>query len=257
MRLLARQAPVDAAPPGMDFAERLSLWLNAFDAIGLQAAHQSLKSSPLPAAPAGGRRRAPTPQALEQDVQRVRDALAHAIAQDPQPLPPLVLPSRKGTRPVAPAADEAAANGYARFHQRHLELQRQMEQMITPLRDHVRQSIGQADAGLRQLATLDAVFEQALARREQALMPTAVHLMQRRYEQLRQAHAAGAAAAAADDEAAAAAASPEPAAPPPDNDWQQDFAHEWRQVLLAELELRLQPVTGLVEALRKQWKQPS
>lgn len=224
----------------MDFAERLSLWLNAFDAIGLQAAHQSIKTLTQPAPPTGTRRRPATPEALEQDVQRVRDALAHAIAQDPQPLPPLVLPSRNGQRPPAPSEAKAPEDGYTRFHQRHLELQRQMEQMITPLRDHVRQAIGQASAQMRQLAALDALFEQGLARREQGLMPTTAHLMHRRFEQLRQAQAQ------------------EPSdAPSPDNAWQQEFAHEWRQVLLAEVELRLQPVMGLVEAHRKQWKQAS
>jgi len=199
VRLLGAPAPAQAQPPGMDFAERLSLWLNAFDAIGLQAAHQSLRSLD------AGARAAPASRApdVAEDLRRVRSVLAKAIAQ-----------------PV-----DASVGGYAPWHQRHLELQRQMEMMIAPLREHVRQAVGRVSPRLRQLAVLDAAFEQVLARREQALLPKAVALLRKRCEQQ---HAAGAPAA--------------------------DFAADWQQALLAELDLRLEPVAGLVEALDQESK---
>ena len=181
----------------MDFAERMSLWLNAFDAITLQSAHQTVRSV-APAAPAAVRVRAPD---LGEDLRRVRSVLAKAIAQDV----------------------ETDDTGYAAYQKRHLDLQRQMELMVGPLREHVRLAASRAGARLRQLAVLDAAFEQMLARREQALLPKLPALLKRRYEQLR-----------AD------------AAPP------ETFATEWRHALLAELDLRLEPVTGLVEALRNE-----
>lgn len=230
VRQLGEWTPLEADASGMDFAERLSLWLDAFDAIGLQAAHQSIQAvqqdaSPQPQRPprAGGGRAS----ALHEDVERVRGALAQAIAQDP--------------RQVARDAD-GDAQGYTPFMQRHQALQRQIEQMIAPLRDHVRQAVGRASPRLQPLAALDAALEQALGEREQALMPTVARLLARRYEQLRPAQAAP-----PEGEAAAS--------PAPDDEWQHAFTSEWRQVLLAELDLRLQPVMGLVEALGNESKQ--
>ena len=68
---------MDAQAPGMDFAERLSLWLNAFDAIGLQAAHQSLRSLDA-GTQAVQASRAPD---VAEDLRRVRAVLGKAIAQ--------------------------------------------------------------------------------------------------------------------------------------------------------------------------------
>jgi len=233
VRLLGEWAPVDAPASGMDFAERLSLWLNAFDAIGLQAAHQSIRAitTAAPAAPARGSQARP-PQAgdLAEDVRRVRAALGSAIARDP------LVPAGHSNAIAGPAAPP---DGYAPYHQRHLELQRQMEQMIAPLRDHVRQALYRTSPRLRQLAALDAVVEHVIAPREQALLPAAAALLQRRFEQLRLAHRQ-------DLEAAQRPA--EPAR------WPAAFASDWRRALLAEVDLRLEPVSGLVDALDNELK---
>jgi hypothetical protein len=155
-------------------------------------------------------------EALCADLQRVRGALAAAIAQDPRAL----AVSPEGSKP---------------WQQRHLELQRQMEQMIQPLREHVQQALSRVSPRLRQLAALDAVMAQALVAREQAVMPTVATLLERRFAQLR---------AQANEDAATEAAGA----------WLEDFAGEWRQALLAELDLRLQPVLGLIEALGTELK---
>ncbi len=215
VRQLAAWAPPETDAPGMDLAERLGLWLNAFDAIGLQRSQQAIRQICTVAPPAGD---APPvrPEALVADLQRVRTTLAAAIAQDPRTL-------------------ALTPHGSKPWQQRHLELQRQMEQMIEPLRDHVRQALARVSPRLRQLAALDAAMAQVLAAREQALLPTAAALLERRFVQLR---------AAAEKDAAA----------PEAHGWLQDFAGEWRQVLLAELDLRLEPVLGLIEALANELK---
>ncbi|MDB5940803.1 MAG: hypothetical protein JWQ13_369 [Ramlibacter sp.] len=206
--MLGDWTPADVRAPGMDFAERLSLWLNAFDAIGLQAAHQSIRAirTAAPARPPDARPR--HAQSVDEDFQQVRSTLANAIARDP----------------VATAAAEA---GYSAYRRRHLELQRQMEQMIGPLRDHVRQTLSRVSPRLRQLAALDAVLEQVVAPREQTVLPTAAALLERRFAQLRQGDVAG---------------------------WLDVFVTDWRQALLAELDLRLEPVAGLIEALGNELK---
>jgi hypothetical protein len=204
VRLLGEPAPSAAAASTMDFAERLSLWLGAFDAMGLHAVQQLIRTmrDPAPGTP-------PKAQALADDLQRVRAALANAIAQDP------------------PAGEPA---GWGPYHARHLQLQRRMEQLIGPLREHVRQEVSRQSPRLRQLAALDAVFEHALAPREQALLSTVATRMKRRFDGVRATALAGTQANEA-------------------GTWERDFANEWRQVLLAEVDLRLEPVAGLIEAL--------
>lgn len=209
VRLLEPRLPAAAEPPGMDFAERLSVWLNAFDAIHLQAAHQAIRgiASAAPAPLVRSRARSTRPA---EDLRHVRSVLTRAIAQDP----------------LADAADPAA---YTPWLRRHQELQRQMEQMVGALREHVREVLAQASARLRKLAALDVAMETLLTRREQALLPTSAAVLERRHAELRRAAEDG------------------------DTAWQQAFGEEWREVLRAELELRLEPVAGLVDALEKQW----
>jgi hypothetical protein len=225
-RLVGAWAPTPAATPGPDFAERLGHWLNAFDAVGLQAAHQSIRAMHTAVPGKSAHAPSPRPDALVDDVQRVRATLAHAIAQDPVAfaIPRL---ARKTSKEEAAALPTVVDAGYVPYLQRHQKLQRQMEQSIAPLRDHVRQVLSQVSPRLRQLAALDAVLEQVLAPREQAHLPTVSTLLQHRFEQLRRAHEGDA----------------------PDTGWRGQFRTEWTQAVLAELDLRLEPVAGLVDAL--------
>lgn len=244
VRLLADWTPAQVEPSGLDVAERLSLWVNAFDAIRLQAAHQSIAAM-RSAAPAHARK--PRTPALAQDVQRVRSVLAKAIAQEPGPVveaahTPADL--RRLARGAAKTGESTADGGYAPWRQRHLELQRQMDLMLPPLREHVRNALGaQASPRPRQLAALDAVMEQVLAAREQKLLPSVAERMERRFAQLLAAHRQALADSGHDDD---------PAAWRRPGGWLDQFAREWRQLLTAELDLRLQPVSGLVEALSKE-----
>jgi hypothetical protein len=226
VRLLGESAGVDAGSGGMDFAERLALWLDALAALRLQAVHQAVGA--IPSAQRATQSLARLGEALAQDLQRVRGALARAIALDPVELAalmPAALPRRGAKADEAAAKPEAPEASYKPYRERHLELQRQMEMMITPLREHVRQALARASAHLRQLAMLDATLEEVLAGREQALLPAAAALLEPRFRQLRDTGAA---------------------------DWRAAFEQHWRDALLAEVDLRLQPVAGLVEAVRNE-----
>ncbi|WP_158290051.1 DUF3348 family protein [Ramlibacter sp. WS9] len=208
VRLLSGWAPLDAHAPGMDIAERLGLWVSAFDAIGLQAAQQSIMTLTRAAPASPPRPVQACAKSVAEDLVRVRTTLAHLIAKEADSL----------------TADDTS---YALYHQLHLRLQREMEQAIASLRDRVRQTLSRISPRLRQLAALDAVLEQVIAPREQALLPTTSTLMARRYEQLRATEGG-----------------------------LDGFANEWRQALLSELDLRLEPVTGLVDALRNEPMNP-
>ncbi|WP_167772841.1 DUF3348 family protein [Ramlibacter humi] len=221
VRRLAPWGPTEAEP-GLGVAERLAAWVGPLQAIQLQAVNQAVGT------PAAGSK--PGAKAdLTGDVQRVRGVLASAIAKDPLAL--------AGIKP-----GDTEDHGYGPWQQRHIELQRQMGQMCGALRDHARQTVSRASPRLRQLATLDAAFEQLLADREAALLPQTLSHLERRYKALRAAHRATCEATGQPDD---------PARWRAPGGWLRTFSDDWRQVLLAELDLRLEAVTGLAEALRQ------
>ena len=225
--------PTEPDPLGMDFAERLSLRLNPLDAMALQAANQ-----PLHAARTVARRTPPSlAHKLREDVDRVRQALAHAIAQEVEPFFDVPLPGKGRERARPPSAADAIGAGYQR---RHVALQRQMEQMVGALRDHVRQALSGTSPRLQQLAVMDAALQKVLAPREEAALPRAMRVLERRFVQRRREHEQAIAQAGGDDD---------PKRWHEPGNWLHTFAHEWRQALLAERDLRLDPVAGLLEAV--------
>lgn len=207
VQLLGDMAPPTPAaePPPADIAERLGQWLGAFDAMTLHAVHESFKALPAP-------RAAAAPVALEGLQAQLRQLQAELLQ--------------------AFAAPEEASAGWNPQRQRYLELQRLMESRIAPLRAQARQALARASQSLRQLAALDAVWEQMLAAREQRLLQGVTGFLERRFNALR-----------ADGDEALPGAQP----------WQDAFGAQLREVLQAELELRLQPVIGLLEALGQEF----
>ena len=195
VRLLGAGEAAAETSAGMDTAERLSLWFGALDAITLQGVHQQLRAI---TAPARDRTRTSTPAELAEEYRQVRGVLAKMIA-----------------RPVEMLGD---APRYGDYERRQQELQREMEHMTSTLRDHARQALARRSASARQLAALDAAFEQLLAAREQKLLAKSAALLKPRFD-----------------------------------GGSDAFVQTWRQALLAELDLRLEPVAGLLAALDKEW----
>lgn len=170
------------------------------------------------AMPAVARARRPTVPASARAVQAELQRVRATLSQAITS-PPLA-PGDEGT-------DDTDA-GFAPHHQRCLEQQRRMDMSIEALRGHVRKTLSQTSARLAQLAALDAVLEPMLGGREQRLLATVPGFLKARFAQLRQSHPGG---------------------------WQPLFELDLQQTLLAELDLRLQPVTGMVEALSQEVKQ--
>jgi hypothetical protein len=231
VRLLQEITRVDVEPSRQDIAERLGLWVGAFDAMTLYAAHQSIKTLDTASAKAG--RAGTTGVSLDAQLRQVRAVLTQAIMAKDKPglgdkrSPPLRTQSTTPASTTDSKAEPEPEADYAPYRQRHAELQRNMELMIAPLREHARQTLSQGSPALRQLAELDAVWEQLLAEREQRLLATVPKLMEKRFKLLRQTHR--------QDE--------DPRA------WLGAFGGEWQQVVLAELGVRLEPVVGMVQAI--------
>lgn len=123
--------------------------------------------------------------------------------------------------PPQPPVD-ASDTEFAPHHQRCLDQQRRMEMGVDALRGHLRQTLAATSPRLAQLAALDATLDLMLGGREQRLLAGLPALLKARFEQLRQAH--------------------------PDT-WPPLFEQDFQQALLAELDLRLQPVVGMIEAM--------
>jgi len=119
---------------------------------------------------------------------------------------------------------------FGTIHQRYLDQQRRMETGIGAFRAHVRQALAAASPRLARLAALDATLDQLIGGREQRLLSGVPAFLKARFEQLRQT---------------------------PSDAWPAVFEQELRQALLAELDLRLQPVTGMIEALGQSRVSPS
>lgn len=225
VRLLSDLASVEVDASGPELAERLGLWLDVFDAIKLHAVHQSINTvgEEKPAEALLSRT-----FALEEEFYRVRTTLMKAITASGAPSD-----SGKQYRNLVPSSEAAETDaGYAPYHKRYIDQQRQMALRIDALRAYARQALTKVSPQLGQLASLDTVMEQVLGGREQKLLSSVPVLLERRFEHLRKTHQLG------------LDASPR----------QDLFGKEMKEVLLAELEVRLQPVVGLIEAFSNEVK---
>jgi len=116
-----------------------------------------------------------------------------------------------------------------------------METSVGNLRRRLRAVLAARSQAMSRLAMLDAVMERALGAREQQLLSSAPIALRGHFERLRRAEGerlAQEAPAQSDLPAAEAGA------------WLALFRKDMQCVLLAELELRFQPVQGLLAALR-------
>ena len=230
---------MDVEASRQDFAERLGLWLGVFDGITLHAAHQSIKTL-VEEKPSD----APSARtfAVEEEFHRVRSALVKAvIASSASPAGE----KRVGNPVPQPGAATATDAGYAPYHQRYLDQQRHMATRIDALRARVRQAIAKGSPQFAQLASFDAVMDQMLGGREKKLLATVPVLLERRFGHLRKTHQIGLAAAQQQDD---------PALWAQPGGWLDVFGKELQEVLLAELEVRMQPVVGLIEAFSNEGK---
>lgn len=228
IRLLARLTDVDTPDSPQAFAERLSHWLGWTDAIALSTA--------LARAPAGGSADAsPAAAARDHDPDihestRVRDALTRALADDGT-RPADTRPARgRNPRPAEPLPigpmDLTAPSDFTPHRRRYAARQQAMEAAIGPLRARLRTRLAAGSPDHARLAAIDAVMEQMLAPRERQLLAGIPTMLEQHFVRLHR------------------------DAPPDTIDWLDRFRHDLTAVLLAELELRWQPVDGLLEALR-------
>jgi hypothetical protein len=228
---LARLADADVPESRQSLSDRLSQWLGWTDAIALSSA---LNGNP-PAVAAGARAFG---SAEEAECIRVRSALTKAVVGDS-----VFAAARRRVHAPAQSVAVDAPVDYAAFRQRYLALQQSMETAIANLRGRLRGMLAARTPAMARLAVVDAVMERALSERERNLLGSVPGLLAGHFERLREAEQRTLAAA----ETAEAS---EDAAPVTPGAWLDVFRKDMQSVLLAELDVRLQPVEGLLAALR-------
>jgi len=214
IRVLSRLTEAADPPESrQSFAERLSHWLGWTDAISLSTALSGTPAGATTAARGGA-------SAEQAQFARVRQALTHGIAQE-----------------MHGAARDAAAD-FPPYRRRYVARQQAMETSIGPLRGRLRETLAARSPAMAKLAAVDAVMEQVLGPHEQRLLATVPALLEKHFKRSRPVEGAADLTGGDIDEEARRRA------------WLDVFGHDMHSVLLAELDLRLQPVEGLVEALR-------
>jgi len=239
IRTLASMAVLGVAESTDALGEQLGRWIDFTDAIALSAVH----GASAPAAANGLYGTQTEVASLEEEFANARLGLEAAIKKSAasstgRMRSELVLPKID-----VPLDDAKVYVPFRRYHQAH---QRDMEANVRTLRAKVRDGVAKAMPRLQQLAALDATFEGVLCEREGRLLGTIPALLERRFNHLRKAHLQAVSDMRQDDNP---------------NDWMQPgawlarFCGELQAVLLAELDLRLQPAVGLLEAFHNEKKQ--
>jgi hypothetical protein len=178
---------------------------------------------------------------LDETFATARANLERAITQSGAPGTGRVRAELSLPKLDTPVDDAKAYVPFRRYHQAH---QRDMENNVRSLRAKVRDGVAGASPKLRQLAALDSAFDGILCEREAKLLSTIPSLLEKRFNHLRKAHLLT-----------------QPTDDNPDlwmkpGAWLARFCTELQAVLLAELDLRLQPAVGLLEAFHHEKTNP-
>jgi hypothetical protein len=216
-----------------DVAQQLSQWLHAVDAIQFNRALHAIESM-----------RSGAKQSMPEVDTRALDAVFQTAKADLMELISAnIAPARamRGRAHRAPADDSypEAPEDFAPHIQRYLGLQKQMDVKLAALRAQVRQWLSKSTFELRQLAVMDEVMERMLGAREQRLWASLPGHLERRLAHRRHQHQQALQTSGQED-------APQRWRQP--GGWLSDSEQDLQALLLAEMQVRLQPITGLLEA---------
>ena len=222
IRCLARMGNDDVALPAEHFAVRLADFFDFSEAVVLSSA-QGVASSALVDVDLAG-------FAIVDEYQQGRARIEHAIARSFTPDPG---PARAACPWAKVGPDLDVARAYEPFHRFYLVQQRDMDFAVRQLHAGIRQSLSSLTVRLRRLAALDKAFEEILSERSRLLLSRVPVLAARRFADLC-------------SRPAEAGASPAPDARI------LRFRQDLQALLLAELDIRLQPLAGLVDTYQEE-----
>lgn len=222
----AAVAPANAGA-GETFVDRMSAWLRWTDAMALFTA---LQDAGVPDAPSAAGPASASPSIEEDACKRVRTGLAQALTEDrpwmPEKPNPRIRAHLRTTAPPKPLMETRTE--FAPYRRHYKGRQIAMDNAIEPLRARLRTQLTEHSPRMAKLATLDALMERVMGEHERRLLSALPALLEKRFARLR-------AAAEADESAGTT--------------WLDGFHQELEAVLAAELDLRWQPIDGLLAAL--------
>jgi hypothetical protein len=257
VRFLTENALLAPARQAEDVGQKLGDWLDFRQAIALHGVLPPDTASTAQAAPLPAhvqRMALIAPEALTKHVDKVRAQLVESITQGAPAGSGLARIDMPAPVLDAPVEIKTAFEPYRRFVAAH---QRQMDSTLRSLRAQLRLQLSKQGSAGQQLAALDTAFENILAEREAALLAKTSKLLEKRFVQAlkalmqAQAMATEAADAMADatDDIDLTDTTPNDTSKADPSSWLMPLRQTLRQALLAELDTRLQPALGLLEAL--------
>lgn len=222
-----------------DVAEQLGQWLGTVGSVKLSRALHAIESlrvdQPGPNEGVEGGT-APDMRLLDETFKAVRAEVISLIQAPAMPLRPVR--ERADNTPVAEPDPRVGAD-FATLAPRYFALQKQMETKLMVLRAQMRASLSQGSPTLQQLAALDGVMEQMLGDREQRLWALLPSQLEKRLMALHSKHEAALQQSGRADD---------PQQWRKTGGWLWSFEQDLQALLLAEMQVRLQPIMGLLQA---------
>jgi len=214
------------------FVARIGQLVDFSDSIILAAAHRRLSSTPF-------EEKACSVEAVKEEFLRVRNDMVQSIIKSTTPNAPrggIKLPQLRAGDPIEFIS---RYEPYQRFYVLH---QRTIETKVHAFRIKVREDIRGVSARLAQLSALDTALGDTLLVNTRNFFAVLPRLLEKRFEYHRTQH----------QQAVATMENDDPALWVLPGGWLDKFYSEIQGLLLAELEVRLQPILGLIEALIKE-----
>jgi len=225
---------VAAAP--VNFAEKLGQFFDFSEAVLLSAAHADVGKKSDTAAPFDTDLE--PGNAAGDEFLRVRRSLINSIVKN-------CTPGASNTKLPSIAADVSieSVSAYEPYHRFYLAQQREIAVNVRQLRANVRNSISATSPTLKQLAALDAVFDDILWERTRKLFSTIPKMLEKRFQHLFNSHKQTLSITNKQDN---------PAQWMQQDEWLGHFCRDMQSLLLAENDVQLQPVLGLLEAFNNE-----
>lgn len=243
-RVLLELAVVEGELSNIQFADKLGELISLSDAIVLAESLRGLKKKPFTAAECDDDANTVFLQARAAMLAFIVNSFV-LEGDDVQAgsASPFILP-----RPNRDTLDDPNAGfvAYQRFYSLH---QSEMDHRVVTLRRQLQQIMSGRSATLAQLAALDNSMADTMADFSRRIFAGIPHLLAKRFYYLNQQYRQARAENAELDDGQANSVQDESSRWLKKGGWLDRFIREMQAVLLAELELRLMPVFGLIEAL--------
>lgn len=229
VRLLSDMAVSDVEVSHKQFTERLGRLIDLSESIALSEAHW--KASKIKYEPTGT-----SSEKVKDEFLRVRGAMVQSVIKTFVPSAGPTLIKLPKVKPEGFADKSTAYESYKRFYVAH---QREIDFKIQNLQSYVRDAVSGYSTPLAKLAALDVALNAAIEGHTRKFLLVIPRLLGKRFDYLYNEHLQQ--SEQADPESWMLAGA-----------WLDKFCREMQGVLLAEIDIRLQPVLGLVEALNKE-----